>query len=293
MRRRALVLVNRGARRGAERLDSALEVLRDGIDLVDRRDAEPRDLAQVIRGERKRVDLVILGGGDGTLSAALPALLELGKPLGVLPLGTANNLARTLDIPTDLDEAARIIVQGHSRRIDVGQVNDRHFLTTASLGLSVRITQELTTASKRRWGPLAYGLAALRTLRGGRDTIRAEVRYEGRVIRVRALQVVVGNGRYYGSGMAVAEDARIDDGRLDLYMVEPQPRWRLVLLLPALKRGSQGEKPNVVAASSSAFEIRSSRQWDIDVDGEIGASTPATFSVLPGALEVLVPGGAE
>lgn len=285
MKRRALLLVNPGARRGTEGLDAAIDVLEDGLELVDRGGTEPQELADAIRSQRGEVELVIIGGGDGTLSAALPGLLDLKVPLGVLPLGTANNLARTLEIPTQLDEAAKVIVQGHTRRIDVGQVNDRHFLTTASLGLSVRITAELTDASKRRWGPLAYGLTALRTLRRARS-FRAEIHYEGRVIEPEAVQIVVGNGRYYGSALAVHEDARIDDGLLNLYVIQPQPRWRLLLLLPALKRGNQGEKRNVLAAVSQAFEIRTRSPRDIDIDGEIGATTPARFSVLVGALEV-------
>ena len=287
--RRALLLVNAAARRGAKGVEEVLGVLGRRFDLIDHGDTDPGQLPDVIRSYRDRADLVILGGGDGTMSAALPALLDLDIPLGVLPRGTANNLARPLDLPKGLKEAAEVIVRGRTRRIDVGRVNDRLFLTTASLGLSVRITEELTAASKRRWGPLAYGLTAIKSLARAAP-FKAEIRFAGQVLEPYAVQVVVGNGRYYGSALTVAEHARIDDGRLDLYVIQSQPRWRLLLLVPALKKGSQGEKEKVVAASSRAFEILTAVPRDIDVDGELATQTPARFSVLPHVLEVFVPG---
>ena len=105
---------------------------------------------------------MIVAGGDGTLNAALQGLVEAGLPLGIIPLGTANNLARTLGIPSDPAGACEVIAAGHRRRIDLGWVNGRYFCTTASVGLSVQITEELSPEAKRRWGPAAYALAAVR-----------------------------------------------------------------------------------------------------------------------------------
>lgn len=286
---RALVLTNPGARRGAEGLADVLTQLRSGgLELIEEEGAHAKELPDLVRKHRDDVELVIAGGGDGTLSAILPALIETGLPLGILPLGTANNLARTLGIPTDLAEAAAIITGGHRHRIDLGCVNGRYFMTTASLGLSVRITEELDGASKRRWGALAYGMAALRVLARARP-MSVEIRYDGKSLNTRAIQVVVGNGRYYGAALAVAEDAQIDDQRLDLYTIEARPWWSMLALLPALKRGSHGEKRGVTALSARTIEIETTRPRDIDVDGEIGAQTPATFTVVPRAIEVCVP----
>jgi diacylglycerol kinase (ATP) len=286
---RALLLVNRAARRGAETLDEAVACLRElGLELVEESSAAPQRLAGVIARFRGEVDRVVIGGGDGTLSAALPGLLETGLPLGILPLGTANNVARTLGIPAELPGACRVAAEGVRRRIDVGQVNDRYFLTAASLGLSVRLTARLTGTAKRRWGVLAYAVTAVRAAVGSRP-FHADIEWESGRLRTRTLQIVVGNGRYYGSAMTVAEDAAIDDARLDLYSIEAKHWLAVAPLLPALKRGRQGEKRQVETLHARELTIRTRRPRPIDVDGELVTRTPARFRVLPGALTVFAP----
>ncbi|MBA3498608.1 MAG: lipid kinase [Gemmatimonadales bacterium] len=286
---RALLLVNPGARQGSEgvrELRAALEG--HGFALVDDPDAGPERFPELIARHREDVDAVLAGGGDGTLNAAVQGLVGTSLPLGVLPLGTANNLARTLGIPPDIAAAAAIAARGHRRRIDLGLVNDRYFFTTASIGLSVQITEQLSSESKRRWGTLAYAVAAVRVLARA-PRFHAEISWEGGTRRSRTLQIVVGNGRYYGQALAVAEDAAIDDARLDLYSLEVRHWWQLLGLLPALRRGSHGEHDRVEAIRGTAFEVRTRTLRDINIDGEVCLRTPATFRVVPGAIEVFAP----
>ena len=288
-RRRALVVANPGARKGAEGLPEALGRLRTaGFEVAEGGSTDPARISDAIREGAGAADLVIVGGGDGTLSAALPGLVDARLPVGVLPLGTANNLARTLGIPTALGDAVDLIAAGRTRAIDLGRVNDRYFLITASLGLSVRITEELSDDSKRRWGRMAYAQSALRVLRDARP-FHAAIRYDGRTLETRTVQIVVGNGRFYGHAMTVAEDARIDDEHLDFYSIEARHWWRLLRLLPALRRGSHGRKREVRALRTRVLTIETRTPHDIDVDGEVGARTPARFSVAPRALEVFAP----
>lgn len=287
---RALLVANPKARRGPAGVVEAEAALGDaGLSVTVDPITSSKKIAAAIERAAGRVDLIVIGGGDGTISAALPALLEARRPLGILPLGTANNTARTLGIPSDLSEAAAVIARGTTRRIDVGCVNGAFFLTTASLGLSVRITDELSDASKRRWGPFAYALAAARTLARARPFV-AEITHEGGTRRLRAIQIVVGNGRHYGAGLTVAEGAALDDARLDCYAIEAVPWWRLLALLPALRSGRQGSKEPVEAIRARRIEITTPVPHRIDADGEIVGTTPATFTVLPEALEVFVPG---
>jgi YegS/Rv2252/BmrU family lipid kinase len=234
------------------------------------------------------VDFVVLGGGDGTMNAAAPAPMETGLPLGILPLGTANDLARTLSIPTDLGEAARVILGARVRRIDLGEVNGQPFFNVASIGLSVAVTRELTRGLKRRWGRLGYALATGRALWNMRP-FRAEIRHADKVERVRTLQIAVGNGRYYGGGMAVEEGAEIDDGRLNLYSLEFDSLWKLALVYPAFRSGRHGLWREVRTADFEEAEIRTHRPRAVNTDGELTTSTPASFRVLRGAVRVLAP----
>ncbi|HEY9747377.1 MAG TPA: lipid kinase [Allocoleopsis sp.] len=289
MNQRALLLVNRQARRGQEALTQAIESLQArGLDLLEESTAEPEQLSDLIRKYRDRVDLVIVGGGDGTLNAVTEGLVDTQLPLGILPLGTANDLARTLCIPTDLTRACEIIAQGDVQRIDLGWVNGKYFFNVASLGLSVQITQQLTKEVKRRWGVFAYVATAIRVI-GQSRPFWAEIHDRGNVTQVRTVQIAVGNGRHYGGGMTVVPDATIDDDRLDLYSLELQRWWQIIPLLPAMQQGQHIKSPKVRALAGKEFTIRTRRPRPINTDGEITTYTPATFRVVPKALSVLVP----
>lgn len=289
MSHRALLLVNRHARHGQNSLDEAIAQLKTlGFQLLEESVESPRHLPEAIRRYQHQVDLVIIGGGDGTLNAAVDALVETQLPLGILPLGTANDLARTLEIPNSLPEACQIIAQGQVRRIDLGWVNGKHFFNVASLGLSVQITERLTKETKRRWGVFAYAVTALQVIWQARP-FRAEIRLNGQSIRVKTVQIAVGNGRYYGGGMAVAHDAAIDDRRLDLYSLELRHWWQIIAVLPAMRRGRHATWPGVRALQGQKIQVLTRKPRPINTDGEITTYTPAEFRVIPQALAVLVP----
>ena len=289
IKQRALLLVNRQARRGQENITVAIQQLtRLGFDLIEETTAHPDQLSDVIRQHHDRVDLVIIGGGDGTLNAAIAGLIDTQLPLGILPLGTANDLARTLNIPTHIPTACAVIAARNVDRIDIGQVNDRYFFNVASFGLSVEITQRLTQQAKRRWGIFAYGLAAIQALWSSRP-FSAEIRTEEGTTTVKTIHVAVGNGLYYGGGLAVAQDATIHDDRLDLYSLEINHWWHLLRLLPNIYRGRHHILPFVHSQQGRAFTITTRRPRPINTDGEITTATPAHFKVLPKAIQILLP----
>lgn len=285
---RALLLVNRHARHGQKRLSEAIHYLEKlGIDLVEESIENPKYLTETIVNYEHQVDLVIIGGGDGTLNAAVDALVDTQLPLGILPLGTANDLARTLGIPNSLPEACKIIAQGEQRRIDLGCVNDKYFFNVASMGLSVKITERLTKEVKRRWGIFAYIATAIQVIWEARP-FSVEIRFNGESIRTHTVQIAVGNGRYYGGGMAVVHDATIDDQRLDLYSLEIEHWWQIIPLLPAMRQGRHIDSHRVRALHGQEFEVYTHKPRLINTDGEITAYTPAKFSVIPKAVAVLV-----
>jgi YegS/Rv2252/BmrU family lipid kinase len=289
MSQRALLLINRRAGRGAHALAQTVEILHDlDFELVTAPIQNAEQIAARIQHYGPQLDLVIVGGGDGTLNAVVDSLVQSQLPLGILPLGTANDLARTLSIPTSTPEACRVIAAGHTKRIDLGWVNGKHFFNVASLGLSVHMTESLSRGTKRRWGALAYALKALQ-LFGQTRAFHAEIRSQGAAIPVKTIQITIGNGRYYGGGMAVTDDAAIDDQRLDLYSLELQHWWQAFPLLWRLPRGQQRVLPWVRVLHGHEIEIVTPKSLRINTDGELTVSTPARFRVIPRALTVYVP----
>lgn len=284
-----MFIVNPHSRRGKERSQEVRGRLAAlGMELVRTDGAVTEDPGELIQRHRREIDRVVVAGGDGSLNSVVQGMVGTGLPLAIIPLGTANNLARTLEIPLTIPEACEVAVRGVRRRIDVGQVNDRYFFTTASLGLSVHITEALTSKTKRRWGPLAYGVAAVKALTRSR-AFHADISWPGGSRHSRTVQIVVGNGRYYGSALAVAEDATIDDARLDLYSLEVRHWLEILTLVPSLRSGRHGGKDTVEALRATEFEITTVVPREINVDGEICEVTPARFRVVPGALEVFAP----
>ncbi len=289
MKQRALFIVNRQARRGAQNIDFAMQQLRrSGFELIEPAIEHSNQISDSISAHQGLVDLVIVGGGDGTLNAAIAGLVETQLPLGILPLGTANDLARTLGIPTSINMACQVIAGREMKRIDLGSVNGHYFFNVASFGLSVDITERLTRQAKRRWGVFAYGVAAMQAIWASRP-FTVTIRSGEQVDQVKTIQVAVGNGLYYGGGLAVAHDASIADDRLDLYSLEIDHIWQWMKLLPAMYKGRHHLSPYVYAQQGQEFWVETKRSFSINTDGELTTQTPAHFKVVSKAISVIVP----
>jgi YegS/Rv2252/BmrU family lipid kinase len=285
--RRALLICNAKARNGGLDLDEVRRILRaGGIEPVE--PPPDADCRAEIHKHAGSVDLVILGGGDGTMNFAAPALVETGLPLAILPLGTANDLARSLNLPPDPLEAARFIPTAEARPVDLGGVNGHYYFNVASIGFSAELAGELTAESKKTFGVLGYAVAAIRVLRRVRP-FTVTIEHDGTVEKVTTIQVSVGNGRHYGGGMTVAESAAVDDGKLDFYSLEIDHWWRLIALLPALRRGTHGRAADVRAFHAQEIRITTRRPRPVNTDGELTTHTPAHFKVFPKILQVFAP----
>ncbi len=285
---RALLLINENSRSGANGAEAALEVLRAaGIELL-APDPAGADLSDLIRAHAKDCDFVVAGGGDGTMNALAPGLIETGLALGLLPLGTGNDLARTLGLPLTLPEAAQVIAEGHLRDIDVGEVNGRPFFNVASIGLSAELAEKLDPSIKRRWGRLGYVVASAKLLWGARP-FTAEISDGTHRVRAKTYQVAVGNGRYYGGGNAVHHAAEIDDGVMHLYSLEVRSLAKLLLLAPFFRAGTHGQFQEVRAVEGDEFDVFTRRPRPINADGEIVGETPAHFRLRRNAVKVFAP----
>lgn len=287
--RRALLLVNPGSRQGGGDLAAVLQSLRaHGLEPIEARLTDPGATARAIAQRARDVDMAIVGGGDGTLNAVVDAIVEAGLPMGVLPLGTANDFARTLGLPSELEAACAVIADGRTRAVDLGLVNGKGFLNVASIGLGVQVARRLTGEIKRRWGILGYAMSLHDAWRATRR-FRVKVTCDGDSAQLHSIHLAVANGRHYGGGMVAAPDAAIDDARLDLWSLRPMSPWRLAGLLPALRRGEHAAHPEVDAMGGETIEIETERPMPINTDGEITAATPARFTVARRALRVFAP----
>lgn len=274
---------------GHARLTAFYDLLRQqGLEPIQAELGGPHEIEALVPRWRGKVDRLLIGGGDGTMNAAARAILDSGLPFGILPLGTANDLARTLAIPTALAEAGRVAARGRIKAIDLGEVNGKLFFNVASIGLPVAVAEAMDEGEKARWGVAGYLLAFRRAWRSTR-AFRVRIDCDGRQVSVRSIMVAVGNGRYHGGGLTVAEDAALDDGRLDLYSLRPQTLLDLALMLPALLRGRQRAFRTVLQLQGQRIELRTRRAKKINVDGEVVSRTPAVFRVLPRAVRVIVP----
>jgi diacylglycerol kinase (ATP) len=284
---RALVLANPG-KRAHHAAELGMARLREsGIDLDDAGQLTAERMDHLLDRARE-AGLIVVIGGDGTMNRYAPFLLKAGLPVGILPAGTANDLARTLHIPLDPESAARVIVSGQSRAIDLGEVNGHPFFNVASIGMSVDLARNLTGAIKRRFGRLAYPITAARVSFSYRP-FRARVSGAEGEVEVKSLQIAVGNGRYYGGGLAVNESAAIDDGHLHLYSLEMSSAWKMLPMLWCFRRGTHGRWATVRTLTGDTYEIRTERPKDVNADGEIVTTTPCTIRILPAALRVFVP----
>jgi len=247
----------------------------------------------VLREYGPHSDGIVVAGGDGTISRLLPDLVSLSRPLGILPAGTANDLARTLKIPDDGAAAARIVLEGATRRIDLGLANGIYFCNAAGIGASVSVSRELDRLDKATLGVLAYARAAWRVLRrtsGFRTRIRGG---EALGYRGRATQVTVANGVHYGGGMTIHESATIDDGALDVLVVRPRPLMHYVCHFFAFRHGRYDGNAPVWSARTQSIEVRTRHRRACALDGEVRTRTPVEFSVDRNVLEVFAPAGQE
>jgi diacylglycerol kinase (ATP) len=249
---------------------------------------QKQDLKRILETKGTAADRIVIGGGDGTLSKALPVLLELKKPVAVLPLGTANDFARTLGLSGDPVEAAKTALDGREHEIDLGLANGEPYLNVASVGVASQVIETQSKELKRRWRVFAYAISLLRAARDLRPFIVELDIDDAPSWSAPVYQVSVGNGRYHGGGLTVAEDAAIDDGLLDLYVVYPGTFWQLFACLTHLRFGLM--KPNVLDRHTARkVTLRTRRARPVDADGRLTGETPVEISLLRKGLTVMVP----
>ncbi len=291
----AALIVNTQARHGDRALAdarSALEARGVHLAAVWPSDDPARLGAMVRRAKSSHHNPIIVGGGDGTLSAAAGILANSDTVLGVLPFGTANDFARTLEIPPDLESACTVIARGETISVDLGQCGDRYYLNLASIGLAGDVATMLPGRLKKIAGRLAYPLATVAAVRRFEpfDLTLGFPESAMPPVSIRhVLQLGIGNGRFYGGGMAVTPDASPDDGSLDVYAIKLQ-RWRqMIAVAKCLKTGDHVYQPGVFYTRATCVDVSVSRRIPVDIDGELVEESSGRFCIARAALRVFAP----
>lgn len=284
-------LVNPAAGRGAgkARLDR-LRILASaaGAGLVVSKRAA--DLAeQARRAAADGVERLVVAGGDGTMHYAAQGLAGTACALGVVPLGSGNDLAATLGVPRDLDAAVARALSGPVRRIDMLRAGGVLAVAYAGVGFDSEVTRVANQVRRLR-GPLIYPYAVLRTLASFKPPA-ITVRYDGGLFEGKAMFVVAANLPRFGGGMRIAPDADVADGRLDLVIVREIPKTTLLRVFPKVYAGRHLGHPAVTLARTARVEIGIDREMTMYGGGEpllpITPGRPTLVEVVPGALAVV------
>ncbi len=279
----ARIMIESRFRESGQEVQVAL--IRTGVDLT-------RALEAALA---RKVDVIVAGGGDGTVNSVANAIVAHDITLGVLPLGTLNHFARDLGLPADLAQATDVILAGHSVRIDVGDVNGRIFLNNSSVGLYPRIVQLRERYRARgfeKWIVAAW--ATLQVTRKPR-ALRMQIGVDGRDVAESTPLIFIGNNEYRMAGFDAASRASLAGGRLALYVVKVDGRWAFVRLVWRILAGTATETGAL--AMSTAISATIDLPFDatltdvpVAVDGEVTTlALPLRYAIRPASLAVMVP----
>jgi YegS/Rv2252/BmrU family lipid kinase len=230
-------------------------------------------------------DLIVAAGGDGTVREVLPVLLGRRAALGILPLGSAMNVARSLDIPRDLAAAVDLLRRPSAvMPVDIGQVNEHLFLEVAGLGVTAGVLHLLNHIDVGRWHRLRTLVRYLRAVRAHRLVLDVD----GERHAVRTLSLIVANAPLAGAGVPVAPGALMDDGRLNVRVFLAGAKRDLAVSWFRLALGRPPRAPEIVDLSAATLTVTSRRPRLVHADDELAGATPARFAVLPGAVSMIV-----
>jgi YegS/Rv2252/BmrU family lipid kinase len=232
-------------------------------------------------------EVPVVMSGDGLLGAVGGAMAGSEAPLGIVPGGRGNDLARVLGVPSEPEAAVATLFSGHSRRIDVGEANGKRFLGIVSVGFDSECNR-LANEVRFLRSNLVYVYSLLRTL-GSWKPARFTIRVDEERKRISGYSVSVANNSTFGGGMRIAPKAELDDGEFDIVTVGDVGKLRFVGNLPKVFKGTHVNQEEVRVFRASRLELSASRPFPVYADGEHLTDLPVSLRVLPRALSVLVP----
>ena len=288
--RQAILIVNAMSRTGSDAFDEVREKLgAAGIELINAHAVEdPDQMAATICAAISEAPMVIVGGGDGSLSTNVELFMGSETVFAIVPLGTANSFAGTLGIPKDIDSAIDVIANGERKRIDLGCIDGQYFANSAAIGLSPMIADTVPRKLKRYLGMFGYLVWALWCALSFRP-FRMTVEYEdGRQERLWATEARIANGTHHG-GVELVESQEVDSGEIVIQAVTGKSVWGLAWSWFATILKLKARHGTTREFRGPRLKLDTRPRLDISVDGEIAAKTPVMISVARSAIQVAAP----
>lgn len=241
-----------------------------------------------LRGAAEGYDRILAAGGDGTINRVVSALAETEVPLGIIPIGTVNVLARELGIPLDPVKALQIGLGDRIRSVDLGTANGQYFALMAGMGFDAKVVSEIVPRLKELFGSLAYVTAGLQTLARYKCS-QFYLTFEGRTIRVPAWMLVVCNAGYYTYQLSIASGARMDDGLLDVIVFGEQNALDRLTQIGAVFIGQHVKHPNIRYFQTAALSVSAEPPVRLQLDGDTVGVSPVEIDIRRRALRVMAP----
>lgn len=249
----------------------------------------PGDASDLAREAIKEgADRIVSVGGDGTLNEVLNGMAGSGADLGIIPAGTGNDFIRSVNRKKDIKDVINDAIEGHARHVDLGKCNSAYFINVSSGGFDAEVVACAHRIKKYAGGSKAYFLALIRTIFAyeGRQMY---VDIDGKVFEKNILLVAVANGRYYGGGIKPAPKAEIDDGLLEVCILEKMPKIKMLLLFHKYIRGKHEGVKGVSFYRGKSVKLRSREEFPVNVDGEVSFSKEVDFNIIHKGVNVVFP----
>jgi YegS/Rv2252/BmrU family lipid kinase len=287
--KQAILIVNAGSRRGAALFTQARDKLTAaGIELLDaKRCKSSRSMEAAVKRALKKAPMVIIGGGDGSLSSTVDFFIGTDVVFAFLPLGTANSFARTIGMPLDLDGAVNVLANGEPRKIDVGRINGDDFLNAAAIGLAPTVAETVPHGLKRRLGRFGY-LAWAGWSAATFNAFRVKLEDGQHVWRMWASEVRIANGRYHG-GIELIESADLKSGEIVVQVVTGRSLAKLGWSYFASAAKLRARHQTVREFVAKEFRLSTKPRMKVSIDGEVAAETPLEISAIPDAVTIAAP----
>ena len=287
--KQAILVVNAGSRRGADLFAEARDKLTAaGIELLAAKKCKTaKSMETAIKQALKKAPMVIVGGGDGSLSSFVDYFIGKDVVFALLPLGTANSFARTIGVPLNLDGAVDVIAKGEARKIDLGCINGDYFLNAAAMGLAPKVAESVPHGLKRTLGRLGYLIWAGWSAANFR-AFRVKLEDGKRTVRMWATEVRIANGSFHG-GIELIENADLKSGEIVVQVVTGRSVAKLGWSYFASATKLKARHQTVREFVASEFTLSTKPRMKVSIDGEIGRETPLKISALPNGVTIAAP----